>query len=195
MTYNSKKLIYGVGTKGYAVSRMNGELTKAYSTWKHMLERCYCPKRLSSRPTYIGCSVCSEWLSFPVFQKWFDSHYVEGYHLDKDLLVTGNKEYGPSTCVFVPPAINSLFLDSGKARGNYPIGVYLHKQSGKFHAKLKIDGKVKSLGYFNNPEDAHRTYLIAKKENAIRMADKWMDKIPTKLYDALIKKAENMLVE
>ena len=186
MTRNSKKLVYGVGVKGDGVAKVNGKNTKAYKTWQHMLERCYDPKKLSKQPTYIGCSVCSEWLFFPTFQKWFDENHVDGFQLDKDLLVSGNKIYGSDTCVFVPPAINSLFTDHGRARGEYPIGVTFEKQRGKFKANLRVDGTLKHLGYFGTEDEAHRTYLIAKKENVIRMAEVWKDKIPSKLYEALI---------
>ena len=185
----SKKLIYGKGLKGNGVAKVNGKNTKAYSTWGSMLQRCYAPKYLSRCPTYIGCSVCDAWLFFPTFNAWFDENYVEGWELDKDLLVTGNREYGPDTSCFVPHSINVLFIDSGRARGEYPIGVSFHKRSGKFRARLKIDGKLKHLGYFDNPEDAHDAYLIAKKANIIRMANEWKEKISDKLYIALIKKA------
>ena len=189
----SKKLVFGVGVKGGGVAAVNGKPTKAYATWTSMLQRCYYPKCLSRQPTYIGCSVYSDWLFFPTFNAWFDENYVEGWHLDKDLLVTGNKIYSHDTCIFVPPPINTLFNDNGRARGEYPIGVSLRKRTGKFQAQLNIDGKVKHLGYFNTVEDAHRTYLIVKKENVIRMVNEWQEKIPVRLYEALIRKANDLI--
>lgn len=188
----SNKSVRGKGLKGNGIAGVNGKPTKPYSTWTAMLQRCYCPKYLSTRPTYVGCSVCSAWLFFPTFNAWFDSHYVEGWALDKDLLVSENKIYSPETCSFVPQSINSLFNDHGRARGEYPIGVYLFKPTGKFKAQLNISGKVKHLGYFNTADEAHQAYLIAKRENVIRVANEWKDKIPTKLYDALLTKAENI---
>lgn len=189
MPRNSNKLVFSVGVKGNGIAAVNGKLTKAYTVWKEMLRRCYDPEWLSRFPTYTGCSVCSEWFSFPVFKKWFDENYVEGFQLDKDLLIAGNKIYGPDTCVFAPQSINKLFTDSGKTRGEFPIGVSFHKLRMKFIASICIDGKLKWLGYFDNPEDAHYAYLIAKKANIIRMAEEWRGKIPSKLYDALLTKA------
>lgn len=185
----SKKLVHGVGRKGDAVAKVNGKHTKAYTTWNHMLERCYCQKYLSRNPTYIGCTVSDEWLFFPTFEKWFDENYVAGFQLDKDLLIVGNKVYGPETCSFVPRAINTLFNDHGRARGDYTIGVYFHKRVGKFRAKLRISGTYKHLGYFDTEDEAHRVYLAAKKANVLRMATEWKDKISDKLYISLIKKA------
>jgi hypothetical protein len=47
------------------------------------------------------------------------------------------------------------------------IGVTLHKRSGLFNSRIKLDGKTKSLGYFVKPEDAHRAYLECKRINHI----------------------------
>lgn len=189
MTYNSKKLVYGKGTKGDSAISVNGKRTKTYIAWCNMLSRCYDLRFHLLQPTYVGCTVCNEWLYFPTFKEWFDANYVEGWELDKDLLVVGNKMYSPDTCIFVPRQINVLFNDHGRARGDYPIGVYFHKKAGKFRAKVTIEGNREHLGYFTNADEAHMTYLVAKKANVVRMADEWKDKISSKLYDALIRKA------
>lgn len=191
----SKKLIYGKGLKGNGVARTDSKTTKSYAAWNHMLERCYDPKSLCKRPTYMGCTVCEDWLFFPTFQKWFDENYVEGYLLSKDMLVSGNKVYSPDTCIFVPTPIHKMFNDCEKARGEYPQGVSLYKRYMKFIASICIDGKLNHLGYFDTADEAHQAYLIAKRENIIRMAHEWRDKIPSKLYDALLTKAETMLVD
>ena len=190
MTYNSKKLVCGKGTKGNAATTVNGRHTKAYATWVHMLKRCYSPICQKLQPTYIDCSVCNEWLYFPTFKEWFDANYVEGWALDKDLLVGGNKIYDPDFCIFVPQSINNLFTDCGRSRGNCPIGVHLCKKTGRFVAHVSVDDKQQHIGYFDDPNEAHRAYLIAKKANVVRVANEWRDKIPTKLYEALLKRAE-----
>ena len=188
MAYSSK-LVYGKGIKGDDVTVVNGKQTKTYKTWTGMLERCYSPRSHKLRPTYINCSVCNEWLYFPTFKQWFDANYVEGWDIDKDLLVDGNKEYGPDTCIFVPHEINSLFTDCGRARGDYLLGVSLKKRTGKFVAHVRIDAEKQHLGYFDDPNEAYKAYLIAKKANVVRVANEWRDKIPTKLYEALLKRA------
>jgi len=73
-----------------------------------MLERCHSPQMLKKNPTYIGCSVCSEWHDFQVFCEWFYDNYIEGYHLDKDIKVDNNKIYSPETCLFVKAGDNSI---------------------------------------------------------------------------------------
>lgn len=192
MTYNSKKLVLGVGVKGGDVASVNGKPTQAYRTWCNMLERCYSPRCQKLHPTYIDCSVCKEWLQFPTFKAWFDENYIEGWAMDKDLLVGGNKKYGPDTCIFIPQSINNLFIDHGRGRGEYLIGVCFHKIAGKFIAYVTIDGKQKHLGYFDDANEANKVYLIAKKANVLRMAEKWKNEIQPKLYDALLRKAEEL---
>lgn len=188
----SSKLVHGKGVKGNSAISLNGRHIKAYATWRNMLKRCYSTICQKLSPTYVECTVCDEWLYFPTFKEWFDANYVEGWHLDKDLLANGNKIYGPTTCVFVPRQINNLFTDHGRARGEHPIGVWFNKKAGKFVAYVAIDSKKQHLGYFTNVDEAHKAYLIAKKANVIRMANEWREKIQPKLYDALIRKADEL---
>ena len=37
-----------------------------------------------------------------ISKEWFDKNYIEGWHLDKDLIVKGNKVYSPTTCMLPP---------------------------------------------------------------------------------------------
>ena len=83
-----RKLVYGVGVNdlGYKV-RVYEEVTenggkriwkpvftcKYYEVWKHMLERCYSENFLERNPSYIGTSVCSEWLYASAFKNGWSS--------------------------------------------------------------------------------------------------------------------------
>lgn len=95
--------VYGVGYIGIGShkSRVNNIISYKYSVWASMIQRCYCPKSLKIHPTYIGCTVCKEWHNFQNFADWFDKNYTEGFELDKDIIVKGNKWYSPLTCKFV----------------------------------------------------------------------------------------------
>ena len=87
--------VWGVGYLG------EGAYTRGHKgnrVWDDMLRRCYDTKTQGRYPTY---SVAKEWHNFQAFAKWFDDHYIDGYELDKDIKVPGNKVYGPSTCMFV----------------------------------------------------------------------------------------------
>lgn len=41
-------------------------------------------------------------------------------------------------------------------------GVTFHKPTGKFQSQIRKNGKNKYLGRFDNPEEAHKAYVIAK---------------------------------
>ena len=73
--------------------------------------RCYSEKSRAENPTYVGCTVCREWHNFQNFAKWYDDNYPSDgheYHLDKDILIDGNKEYSPVACMFVTRAENNI---------------------------------------------------------------------------------------
>lgn len=98
--------VYGVGFIGSGRFKPseNGRNTLAYDRWNNMLQRCFCSKFQKSRPTYKGCTVCSEWLNFQNFAEWFYANYPNdgnSYHLDKDKLANGGKLYSPETCCFL----------------------------------------------------------------------------------------------
>lgn len=40
-------------------------------------------------------------------------------------------------------------------------GIYFHRQSKKWHARIMVNGKVSSLGFFSSAEEAHRIYCDA----------------------------------
>ena len=115
------KLVCGVGVNDLPyMAQVNEDVTKDggkrilksvfrckyYTTWRSMIERCYSKKYLESRPSYIGTSVCSEWLYATAFRKWMEKQDWQGKCLDKDIIVPGSKLYSPDTCAFVLNATN-----------------------------------------------------------------------------------------
>jgi len=144
-----------------------------YRTWKSMLVRCYDEKYQSKYPTYIGRSVCEEWLSFSNFKLWMEQQDWEGKQLDKDLLKEGNKVYSPEYCIFVDSKINNFVIDSGAARGEYMIGVSWNKNVSKFASDCRnpFTGKGEHLGYFTNELDAHLAWEKRKHELACQLAE------------------------
>ena len=140
--------------------------TKAHRTWQSMLSRCYSESYRRKFTSYIGCTVCNEWLTFSNFKKWFEEHYVDGWELDKDILVKGNKVYGPDTCCFVPQELNSVILKSNRSRGEYPIGVSLESKRNKFRSRCNDpirNIQIEHYGFLT-PEDAFEQYEQLKNK-------------------------------
>mgnify|MGYP000017613476 CR=1 FL=1 len=102
--------VFGVGFIGEGEFKPSykNKLTKLYSTWSDMLRRCYDPKRLLEKQTYIGCTVCEEWHNFQNFAEWMSKQDYKGKDLDKDIKFNGNKIYSPDNCVFVTHAENVI---------------------------------------------------------------------------------------
>lgn len=155
--------------------------------WRAILHRCYSDKSLEKHPTYKDCIVCDEWLCYANFKCWYDKNYYqignERMHIDKDILVKGNKIYSPETCIFVPQSINSLFIKANKIR-NGTIGVSKRKYGYSAPTEI-INGYNKKFGNFNTETEAFISYKKAKENYIKKVADKYRDKIPLKLYDAM----------
>ena len=177
------KLVYGVGINdlGYRV-HVREELPKNggkrvqktvfkcpyYAAWVHMLERCYSERFLERNQNYIGTSVCSEWLYASEFKKWMEQQDWEGKSLDKDIIAPGSKLYSPETCAFVLAATNTFVIACDASRGEFPVGVSLFKQTGKYHAQCRnpFTGERGHLGLFSTPKEAHEAWRKRKHEIA-----------------------------
>lgn len=179
-----KKKVCGVGINDLNESVFRGN--NAYNHWSGMIRRCYDVKVHKLSPNYSDCSVCDEWKHLSKFKEWFDQHYVDGWQLDKDILVKGNKVYSPSTCCFVPLEINSLLTSAKRMRGKNPIGVIeiKNKKGIRYAASVRtLDKRVRK--YFCNKEDAFNFYKNEKEKNIRRVADKWKDQLEPSVYEAL----------
>ena len=182
--------VYGVGYMGNnpeLKSIYNGKKCPIYETWFRMMERCYSKKVHSRFPSYIGCYVSDDFKDYSKWREWYDNYQYkhDGWHLDKDLLVKGNKVYSSETCVFLPRIINSTLTKSNKTRGNYLIGTYFDTHNNKFKACMTKYGKNTTLGYFENELGAHLAYKEAKESYLKELADKYRDLLDPRAYEAL----------
>ena len=187
--------VYGIGVLGAKYpSKINGVTTKEYGLWKRMLERCYSDVYKKKHPTYEGCEVSDKFKSYEYFYEWcnkqigFDNDgNGNPFHLDKDLLVKGNKVYSEDSCVFIPHEINSLLVKSTASRGEYLIGVYWSKTHKAFKAQVcKSKGKQEYLGFFKTEIEAFNAYKTAKESFVKEQAEKWKSQIDERAYKALM---------
>lgn len=179
------KLIYGKGVykKGLYKASINGKDTKEYIVWRDMLKRCYNPRRLIIYSSYNDCSVCEKWLDFQIFAEWFNINYKEGYELDKDIIVKGNKVYGPETCCFIPHEINILLSKRRVSRSSLPIGVI--KRKTRYVARMSKNGCQVHLGTFNTITEAFDSYKTNKETHIKEVAVKWIDSLTPIAYNSL----------
>ena len=187
--------VYGVGVIGGKYpSRVNGVLTKEYALWRDMLQRCYSDTYKKKYPTYEGCEVSDNFKSYEYFYEWCHKQVGFGndgngnpFHLDKDLLIKGNKIYSESTCVFIPDEINLLLVKREASRGEHLIGVCWCNTKKAFVAKVrKNKGKREFLGYFKTELEAFNAYKTAKESFVKEQANKFKSQIDERAYEALM---------
>jgi hypothetical protein len=188
------KLVYGWGINDSPPSYtiVNGKKVKCpyYSDWSHVLERALSEKLKIRQPAYVDCTIDPRWQRLSDFKRWVDEQPNRDWrncHIDKDILVDGNKHYGPDTCCYVGFELNMFLTDRAALRGQYPVGVYFEKDSGKFKSQIcdPFTGKKVNLGRFLTPEEAHIAWKIRKSEYATTYAESVED---FRLKQALINR-------
>ena len=175
-----------VDIEGASISR---NMTREYQLWNNMINRCYNEKGLSSNPTYKGCHVSEEWRYLSNFKDWCNNQIgfdQDGWHLDKDILVKGNKIYSEDTCCFVPPEINCALLNNKKVRGSFPQGVTYNCTKTRYRARILREYKRESLGTYNTPEEAFYAYKPVKEAHIKSLAEEWKDQIDPRVYESLM---------
>lgn len=183
--------VSGIGYIGVGKYTSKERIGKeAYERWYSMLNRCYGRKE-NRNVTYKDASVAEVWFNFQNFAEWHEQNYYEigvgKMGLDKDILVKGNRVYSPETCIYVPQRINSLFVKGDKVRGKLPIGVSYNTNSKGYMGCCCIgERKRKNLGTYATPEEAFYTYKNFKENFIKEVAEEYKDKIPEKLYNALL---------
>lgn len=194
-----RKLKYGVGVNdlphiiAFKDLECKGMQHSGYHQWDNLLTRCYSESYKARQPTYVGVTVCNEWLTASNFVAWYKAQYKEeGWQLDKDLLFVGNKVYSPTTCIYVPKWLNSFTNDSGGSRGDCLIGVYWHKGAKKYMANCSnpITRELEYLGLFTSELEAHLAWRKRKLEIALELKPQ-MDAISLRIYPNVVTIIEN----
>lgn len=182
------RTVMGVGFIGIGPYN-EAEHKDAKRTWRSMLLRCYDPKIQDKQPTYVGCWVKEEWHNFQNFAEWYENYpnRLKGWHLDKDILVNGNRVYSKDTCCLVPQQINKLLLKSEKTRGIYPLGVCFDKSSGTLMVQVSDGdgGNFKTKG-FKDVDSAFQKYKEVKETIIKKQAEKYKPVLQENVYNALI---------
>ena len=167
----------------------SGDTIYEYKLWNQVRSRCFSKSHQAKDVSYIGCSISDNFLNFTFFFNWCNNQIGfgnEGWELDKDILVKGNKIYSEDTCCFVPQEINCLFINSKCTRGDNPVGVHQKNRNEKFGATCSIGGCQKFLGYYSTTEEAFQAYKETKEAYIKEVANKWKAQIDSRVYEALM---------
>ena len=174
--------VFGVGIIGenpYPIT-INGVNTREYYIWHAMIQRCYDPNWKPSNAkfnSYEDCYVDKRWHLYNNFYEWVheQDNYIKwangGFHIDKDILVKGNKVYSPETCCLVPAYVNMMFVKCDNSRTDLPLGVYKCYNKYKVLVGDPITNKRVYLGLYNTVEEAFFAYKNYK-ENLIKQVAK-----------------------
>lgn len=169
----------------------------AYSIWNGIYNRCY-----KGDEAYEGSFMCDLWLNDKdSFVEWWSAEYYEcdgeSMAVDKDLLFPGNKEYAPDKSCVIPQTLNTMLSNCKKhrlpkwksAKMDLPLGVKYDSSMEMYYSEIKPYGhdEVIKLSYWGTPEAAFEEYKRHKQADILIMADKYKNKVPKKVYDALLK--------
>ena len=188
---NCEKLVRGIGVKGNKYpSSISRKHVKEYKLWESMLDRCTDKWKIKS-PTYAGVTCSENFKSYSFFYEWCQEQVGFGnidskgifWHLDKDILVRGNKIYSEDNCVFIPQRINNLLLKVDKARGKDLLGVFYREDKGKFMCSCSPKGY---LGLFNTSQEAFVAYKNYKEALIKSVANEYKEQLDQRVYQALI---------
>lgn len=190
-----RSLILGVAVNDapfVTTALVNGTYLKhpAYAQWKSMVSRCYSEREKSKNVTYEDCTLDSRWLSFMNFYLFWKPRYSYLYQVDKDILITGNKQYSPDKCLMVPAWVNT-FIGEKRKGIDLPVGVTWSKNRNKYLAQITNGMKYRSLGYYDDPEEAGKVWFDNKLNYLNIMKDE-LDRIDSRLFSCLFFKIESM---
>jgi len=188
-------LIYGLGINdGKYPTKVGGKELKEYALWVKMLQRCT-NSLWKIQPTYSECTISENFKNYSYFYEWCQSQvgfknkdeHDRYWHLDKDLLIKGNKVYSESTCIFVPQRLNSLLTSCNVTRGDTPIGVARQKRGLAFRARCSNSkGKDICLGSFDNIDSAFLAYKTFKEALIKEVANEYKEQMDSRAYLALM---------
>lgn len=167
-----------------------------FSIWAAMHERA--GNYDGIHPSYEDVTISEEWWCFQNFLLWYLEHkYETGKDflcLDKDLLIPGNRVYGPDTCCLIPNSINEIFRNyENYKHDDLPVGVSRRSdaKSIRYRGRTKSVDEYGNIIYtnktFDNILDAFIFYKKHKEKYIKFLAEKYKKVLDKRVYYNLIE--------
>jgi hypothetical protein len=191
------------------VPYINVHKNRAMQIYNGIYMRCYDSELKKKYPHYEETTMHKGWHKDPeVFCDWYEFNYYkcdnEQMVVDKDLLFKGNKEYAPDKCCILPWTLNVMLSNCKKhynrsdsilkrKESGLPLGVRYDESRNKYYGQIKMDkllscdSEVITLNYWGTQEEAFSEYKRHKEAYILIMADKYKNKVPKFIYDALLR--------
>ena len=159
--------VFGVGIND---ADYNTKDCPYYKRWLGILKRCYTPQKV---PTYVGCTVCEDWLRFSNFKSWMEKQDWQGKEIDKDIIKSGNKVYCPDYCAFIDSKTNKFLAKSIKSESTTLTGTYWCPRNEAYSVRCSnpFTGKREYLGLYDCEIHAHLIWKQRKHEIAGMLAE------------------------
>ena len=160
---NKRRTNKSCGCSEYKYKGKVKENLRLYNIWYNMKRRCY-DIHTGSYERYgaVGVTVDDVWKnSFDNFLDWsLENGYKESLTLDR---VDSKLNYSPSNCRWV--TYNEQMQTRGLMGNNTTgiTGVSYSKKHDKYTAYIQRDGLKKSLGLYENLENAKKARLLAEE--------------------------------
>lgn len=178
--------LVGIGYEGdgeYSFSKSR----KEHKHWSSMLERCYSEAH-SHYGAYGGRGVYVDgyFHNFQNFAAWCNDQKgfkLQGWELDKDILVPGNKVYSANTCCFLPSKINSAFIKGKVKVGSLPTGVVESPHGGR---KFRAQANGIKLGNYFTVKEAFVAYKEYKESSVKALLSDYKDLLDNRVVESIM---------
>lgn len=153
----------------------DGRYKQIYSDRPYSI--CLSIHQRKGKKYYEDIEIHPDWYYRSKFENWYNEQkelqpMIDTLDIEKDILIPNNRLYSPDTCIFVPDWFNLQFIERGKGRGEYPLGVCKYKK-GYISNIGDGSGKTKKyLGYFPTVEEAHIAWQQAKVDKLSEALDR-----------------------
>ena len=129
--------------------------TKEHISWVHMRQRCNNPNTVGwENYGGRGITICERWSDFSLFLEDMGVAPSTNHTLDR---IDVNEHYTPENCRWADKSVQARNTRGKKSRQSKYKGLTKAK-SGKWVARINVDGKSRYLGVFSSEEDAAQAY-------------------------------------